>query len=244
MLNNHLKIYWLGNLVFLLNIILILFLLSYRFMHFAKFPIREIKVVGQYQHLDEDQVSMISDRFVKGNFFSLDLYSTKEAFTKLPWIRNVSLRRVWPDRLEVFVEEHQAIGRWGAIALVNENGEIFHGASDEDLPLFFGPDGTERYIALEYKKMQSILDKKQLKIAQVSLSSRYTWDIRTTNNMKIILSKDNIEENLNRFMSQYDNILASVKRIGSADLRYPNGFAIKKSTEAIQKIDSDERPLI
>ena len=83
-------------------------------MHFAKFPIREIKVVGQYQHLDEDQVSMISDRFVKGNFFSLDLFSTKEAFTKLPWVRNVSLRRVWPDHLEVLVEEHQAIGRWGA----------------------------------------------------------------------------------------------------------------------------------
>jgi cell division septal protein FtsQ len=45
-------------------------------------------------------------------------------------------------------------------------------------------------------------------------------------------------------MSQYDNILVSVKRIGSADLRYPNGFAIKKSTEPIQKIDSGERPLI
>ena len=192
MLNNYLKVYWLGNLVFLLNIILILFLLSYQFMHFAKFPIREIKVVGQYHHLDEDQVSMISDRFVKGNFFSLDLYNTKEAFTKLPWIRNVSLKRVWPDRLEVLVEEHQAIGRWGAIALVNENGEIFHGASDEDLPLFFGPEGTESHIALEYKKMQSILEKKQLKIAQVSLSSRYNLDIITKNNMKIILIKDKI----------------------------------------------------
>lgn len=62
--------------------------------------------------------------------------------------------------------------------------------------------------------------------------------------MKIILSKDNIEESLSRFMAQYDNILASVKRIGSADLRYPNGFAIKKSTEPNQKIDSGERPLI
>ena len=92
--------------------------------------------------------------------------------------------------------------------------------------------------------MQSILDKKQLKIAQVSLSSRYTWEIRTTNNMKIILGKDNLEENLSRFMGQYDNILASVKKIGSADLRYSNGFAIKKSIESIQKIDSGERPLI
>ena len=244
MLNNYLKIYSLGNLVFLLNIILALFLLSYQFMHFAKFPLREIKVVGQYQHLDEDQVSMISDRFVKGNFFSLDLFSTKEAFTKLPWVRNVSLRRVWPDQLEVLDEEHQAIGRWGAIALVNENGEIFHGASDLDLPLFFGPEGTESYIALEYEKMQRILDKKQLKIAQLSLSSRYTWDIKTSNNMKIILSKDNIEENLSRFVSQYDNILSSVKRIGSADLRYPNGFAIRKSNEPTQKIDSSERSLI
>jgi cell division septal protein FtsQ len=45
-------------------------------------------------------------------------------------------------------------------------------------------------------------------------------------------------------MGQYDNILASVKKIGSADLRYSNGFAIKKSIEPIQKIDSGERPLI
>ena len=62
--------------------------------------------------------------------------------------------------------------------------------------------------------------------------------------MKIILSKDNIEENLSRFVAQYDNVLSSVKRIGSADLRYPNGFAIRKSNELIQKIDSGERPLI
>jgi cell division septal protein FtsQ len=62
--------------------------------------------------------------------------------------------------------------------------------------------------------------------------------------MKIILSKDNIEENLSRFVAQYDNVLSSVKRIGSADLRYPNGFAIRKSNEPIQKIDSGERPLI
>jgi len=45
-------------------------------------------------------------------------------------------------------------------------------------------------------------------------------------------------------LNTFDNILVSVKRIGSADLRYPNGFAIKKSTEPIQKIDSGERPLI
>ena len=244
MLNSYLKIYWLSNIVFLLNIILILFLLSYQFINFAKFPIREIKVIGHHQHLDEDQISMISDRFVIGNFFSVDLYSTKEAFMKLPWIRNVSVRRVWPDRLEVFVEEHQAIGRWGSIGLVNENGEIFHGASDEDLPLFFGPEGTESYIAFEYKKMQSILDKKQLKIAQVLLFPRYTWEVRTTDNMKIILSKDYIEENLSRFVSQYDNVLASVKRIGSADLRYPNGFAIKKSNEPTKKIDSSVRSFI
>jgi hypothetical protein len=33
MLNNYLKVYWLGNLVFLLNIILLLFLLSYQFLN-------------------------------------------------------------------------------------------------------------------------------------------------------------------------------------------------------------------
>ena len=35
------------------------------------------------------------------------------ALEQLPWVRRVSVRRVWPDRLEVTLEEHVALARWG-----------------------------------------------------------------------------------------------------------------------------------
>ncbi len=40
------------------------------------------------------------------------------------------MRRVWPDRLDVTLEEHVPLARWGKDALVNTHGERFAGRSD------------------------------------------------------------------------------------------------------------------
>jgi cell division protein FtsQ len=49
------------------------------------------------------------------------------------------LRRRWPDKLEVVIEEHQALARWGNVALVNTHGELFYAATNKELPVFLGP---------------------------------------------------------------------------------------------------------
>ena len=80
-----------------------------------------------------------------GNFFSVDLQQGRAAFESVPWVRRAVVRRVWPDRLAVRLEEHRAAALWegpdaGASTdrLVNGYGEVFEAnvgdVEDEGLP--------------------------------------------------------------------------------------------------------------
>ena len=69
----------------------------------------------------------------------------------LPWVRKVAVRRSWPDRLDVAIEEHVVLARWGEDRLVNIQGEVFEGGAEESerraLPLLFGPAASEHQVA-------------------------------------------------------------------------------------------------
>ena len=107
---------WIANLLFALSVVAMLYAALYAVVHLPIFPLREVKIDGQLNHVSREQVKLIVGKHLKGNFFTLDLTKARDAFEKLPWARNVSLRRRWPDQLEVVVEEHQELARWGSIA--------------------------------------------------------------------------------------------------------------------------------
>src|SRR4051812_23767742 len=75
-----------------------------------------------------------------GTFFTMDLDRSRAALAKVPWVRKVALRRQWPARLEVTIEEHVPFARWNDAALVNSQGELFSADYNGELPQFNGPD--------------------------------------------------------------------------------------------------------
>ena len=93
-------------------------------------------------------------RELRGNFFTLDLAQARAAFEKLPWVRKVNVRRQWPDRLEVAIEEHLPLARWGRRALVNAHGEVFEAAINSTLPVFVGPDGAPPEVVSRYAEFE------------------------------------------------------------------------------------------
>ena len=213
--------------IFLFSIFIALQLLAR-----ADLPIKEISIKGQYQHIDKEQVDLIANEYVEGNFFSINLEHTRNAFKKLAWVREIAIRRKWPDTLEVTIEEHKPIARWGRIGLVNSHGEIFNAATQEDLPSFIGYKRFAKKITLKYVKMNKILSKELMQVGTISLSERLSWEITTDNNVRVILGKDNIIKKLNLFTDNYQNILAELKnRIEYVDLRYKDGFSVKKLNE-------------
>ena len=91
---------WFANLLTGLAILLTLYGLLFLLVHSPLFPVRQIKVDGSLSHITREQLQYVVKNELKGTFFTLDLDKTRMAFEKLPWVRQVQVRRRWPDRLE------------------------------------------------------------------------------------------------------------------------------------------------
>jgi len=220
---------WLANLFYAMFAVLMLYTLLFVFVHLPIFPIREVKVSGEVKHVNQEQVRLIVEKHLQGNFFTLDLSKTRDAFEKLPWARNVNVRRHWPDTLSVEVEEHKVLARWGDAALVNTQGELFHAASDAELPMFNGPKNGIKEVSKQYASYSRILNKADMKIARVTLSPRRAWSIETVKSMLIALGRVDMAARLRKFATVYESVLSQLGvEIKYADLRYPNGFAVRK----------------
>src|SRR5690606_5535368 len=127
---------------------------------------------------------------IRGNFFSVSADEVRAGLEELPWVRRASVRRVWPDCLEVALEEHVPLARWGEDELVNTYGERFAGHATRSLPLFFGPAGTEREITLRYARFSEILAPLGSELERVIVTARFAWQLRLANGLHIALGRD------------------------------------------------------
>ncbi len=208
------------------------------FVHSARFPLRELAVRGELQHLTREQIEHAGRVSSGGTFFSVDLDAVRSAFEALPWVRKAEVRRLWPDRLQVALEEHVALARWGADAqanrLVNVQGEVFVGELPDavQLPLFSGPARSAQEVTRRYSAFRQALAPLALEPRQVLLSPRYAWQLRLSNGLTLELGRDQLKEpvleRLSRFVAFYPQTLGGLKRrLDYVDLRYPNGFALR-----------------
>ena len=216
------------------------FFLCYQLMTSSKFPINELGIKGEYDNVNKSQVDLIKNKYIKKNFFAVNLQDTRDAFKKLPWIRDVSIRRDWNKfGLIVEIESHKPIARWSNRGLVNSYGEIFHAAYEDNLPLFVGPEEFVDEMTVKYNQINKILKKELMQIGTISLSSRLSWEIYTNNQMRIFLGKDegnNIAKKLNILIENYQIILSELKsRVEYVDIRYKDGFVVKKLDEKLYK---------
>jgi cell division protein FtsQ len=99
----------------------------------ARFPVAAVEIKGSLRNTSEAALRAALPG-APGNFFAVDLAEVRAGLERLPWVRRVAVRRVWPAGLEITVEEHVALARWGDEALVNTQGERFVARTSEALP--------------------------------------------------------------------------------------------------------------
>jgi cell division protein FtsQ len=224
---------WIANLLFAFSFVAMLYMALYAVVHSSLFPLREVKVEGTLQHVNREQVKLIVEKHLKGNFFTLDLLEARNVFEKLPWARKVSVRRRWPDRLDVVIEEHEALARWDTTALVNTHGELFYAASNAELPTFSGPDDGVIEVATHYVEFSKALQPLNMQVQRLVLTPRRAWEVVTNTGMTITLGRVDMHARLAKFVEVYRTTIAGLNRkIVYADLRYPNGFAVRKPQDS------------
>ena len=195
-------------------------------LHLPVFPLRVLQLSAAPQRIDTAQIEAVVRNELRGNFFTVDLESTRHAFEKLPWVRKVSVRRHFPWRLEVSLEEHVALAHWNGAELVNTHGEVFAATTSQVLPKFIGQPDSAAEITQMYKTFGAQLVPLKQEVAQISLSPRHAWQLRLGSGMVLELGREQAQQRLARFVAVYPYSLSSMRRtVGYVDLRYQNGFA-------------------
>jgi cell division protein FtsQ len=217
-----------ANALYALAVLLALFGAGWYVVHMPAFGLRELNVVGDTGHVTRAQVETIVRNELQGTFFTLNLPRLRVAFVKLPWVREVSLRRRWPARLEVAIVEHVPLARWGSSGLVNTHGEVFAAAYDGKLPIFVGPSGTSKEIAIQYDFFRRQLASIDAKPVMVQVTPRRAWQVKLENGPTLELGREDVEARLARYIRVHERTVGALKRrIDYVDLRYANGFAVR-----------------
>ena len=230
MWDNHQTLDLLANWLFVLAALIAAYLISQWAVHLPLLPLNQVSVrgsgSGELKHVTREQIAEAVRNEVTGNFFTVDLEATRDAFRKLPWARNATIRRVWPQGLDIVLEEHVPLARWGDSGLVNTHGEVFNAASDAELPVFEGPRDSSHEMARQYAVFNKLLQPLHEHVAQITLSPRRAWRIRLKNGTLLELGREQTETRLERYVAVHDQATALLnQRLSYVDLRYPTGFA-------------------
>ncbi len=192
------------------------------------FALHRVDVRGDLNHVSGESVKLVANRGVRGNFFTVELGKVREAFEKLPWVREARVSRRWPDTLIVELVEHEPLARWNGSELVSAKGEVFKATVDAELPALSGFEGSGREVAEAYRAYGKALAPLGLHIQELNLSPRRAWRLKTDSGLEIALGRKDVEARLKRFAAQYQKIS---ERLGAVpayvDLRYADGFAVR-----------------
>ena len=175
-----------------------------------------------------------------GNFLTLDLKKARDAFESVPWVRHAVVRRVWPNRLAVRLEEHLPVAVWvpaeGNERLVNSFGEVFEAnmgdIEDTGLAQLSGPEGSAPQMLSMLRRLAGVLAPLEAgDIERLQLSGRGAWQVTLDNGAVITLGRGSEDEVLARtehFVRTMPRVSATYQRpLASADLRHTDGFAVR-----------------
>ena len=214
--------------------------------HQPVFALRSIRVEGDLAHNSALTIRANAAPKLAGNFFTLDLGAGRRAFEAVPWVRQAVVRRVWPNRLAVRLEEHRAVALWSLAAsgdsredaadkLVNSFGEVFEAnlgdVEDEGLPTLRGPDGSSTRMLRLWAALQTVVAGLDAQIETLELSGRGSWRAELDSGAEIEFgrgSDDEVLERTRRFVGTVTQVTQRYQRpIEYADLRHNEGYAVR-----------------
>ena len=74
-----------------------------------------------------------------------------------------------------------------------------------------------------------------LGFAGLTLEQRGAWTLTLANGIEVVLGRDQVEQRFERFITVYENRLASrVSEVSRVDARYSNGVAVQWKADVAQ----------
>lgn len=196
--------------------------------HPQTLPILKLQVVGN-QRTDLAQLQHTIAPVATGSFFQVDVVQVRQQVFSLPWVKAVTVQKIWSDTLLITLTEYQAVARWDAHTFVDIEGKLFVLPQNEpqptDLPIFTGQVDDASEILAHYQRWQPLLQAAAMGIQEIGCNARRAWYIILNNKIKLLLGRDDGEQRIQRFIQLHPRMKLAPPVL--IDLRYRSGIAVR-----------------
>jgi cell division protein FtsQ len=193
-------------------------------------PVKYVRIVGAFQYIAEDKVKKVLRDHVINGFYNADIQQIQASVKALPWVDAVTVKRIWPDTIDIAIDEQRPIARWGDKALLNIKGESFKPDQINDfsdLALLDGPEGYEKKMLKVANELSAALTEQNMKLAEFQINERRAWNIRLRNKIVLNAGRNQPLKKIQRFLNTISLITEKqIAKIEIVDLRYSNGYAL------------------
>ncbi len=210
--------------------------------------IEKVEVTGALKFLDKEKIESIVKNNINGGYFTVSLNNMRESLLRLPWIKDVSLRRRWPSSLDVIITEKTPVAYWNSDGYISKSGEVFKPEKIDknlNLPELNGPDGYHGSVWKFMNKLYAEMALLDVEIVRLNLDERRSWRLVVSEGrhseavhlIDVKLGRFETEKRLQRFIRILPSLVVensfsvnalTNKNIKVIDMRYPNGFAVQR----------------
>jgi cell division protein FtsQ len=199
------------------------------------FGIDSVTIAGQVE-LTEAQILSAAGVDAKQSLMFLDVDQMRSKLLALPLVKNVSVRKLFPDRLVIDVTERRPYGLWqkdGAVAIIAADGEPIDALRDpkfESLPFVVGEGANQRID--EYLGLLEAAGDLRGKIRAGILVSQRRWTLKMASGVDVMLPEANAKAAVARLARLEQEARVLEKDVVSLDLRIPGKLYVRLTEEA------------
>ena len=194
-----------------------------------RLPLSKLVLTGERHYTRNDDIRQsILALGAPGTFMTQDVNIIQSQIERLPWIKQASVRKQWPDELKIHLVEYVPIARWNDQHMVDAEGNTFSvptgRANKQVLPMLYGPEGSASEVLQGFRDMGQVLAKDRFTLKEAAMTARRSWQLTLNNDIKLNLGRGDTIKRLARFVELYPVLQQQAqtdgKRISYVDLRY------------------------
>lgn len=221
---------WLNRILILVGTGVVMTAALQAYLVLQSISVERITVTGELAHTQTAAVQDMVYPALTGGFLGADLGKVQQQLEALPWIHEATVRRVWPNALEIHVVEQLPIARWGDSGFLNHEGEVFRPSQQDAwqaLPTLMGPDGMAPELMHTYQRLVDMLAPLGLSLNRLSVDDRGEIAAVLAGGQRIVIGGEDFLQRMNRFKTVFRAELATqMEMVQSIDLRYARGVAV------------------
>jgi len=203
----------------------------------AGFRIAAVSLSGEKQVTRQEifAAAGVTDR---SSLLFLDVDDARARLKAIPWIADATVKKLFPDHLQIIVTERDAFALWqldGKVSVISADGTVVGPLTDgrfANLPLVVGAGAATRA-----REFLALLDTRPSIRAQVRASvlvAERRWNLRLKNGIDVRLPETGLPTALDLLaVLERDKQLLS-RDITAVDLRLPDRVSVRLSDAAAQ----------